>query len=160
MIPSLLLPIFVAAAGWSYNFSVAEPSNTVLGALAVLATLPVLFSLVQETPSSAVLLPLIDSANHVETADSVVVFDPIQQCFQLQVGPKCFVPQNDGNGNDTAQKQTQQTQLFITYGPKTDTELLLNYGFLPNFPCSDGTDEAARDQQRRRLAEEFKARNA
>lgn len=155
-IPSLLAPVIVAAAGWQYNFSVAEPSYTILGALAVLATLPIIFSLVLGTPpSSAVLLPLIDSANHIETADSTIAYDPLRSCFQLQCGPKCFVSEG-GDGDDA---QQQKTQLFVSYGPKTDTELLLNYGFLPNVPCSEGNDEAVRDQQRRRLAEAFQARS-
>jgi hypothetical protein len=155
IIPSLLAPILVAAAGWQYNFSVAEPSYTVLGALAVAATLPILFSLILGTPpSTAVLLPLIDSANHIETADSSIVFDPLRSCFQLQCGPKCFVAEGD---DDSQQKRTQ---LFVSYGPKTDTELLLNYGFLPNVPCSEGNGEAVRDQQRRRLAEAFQARSS
>jgi hypothetical protein len=155
MIPSLLAPILVAAAGWKYNFSVAEPSYTVLGALAVAATLPILFSLILGTPpSTAVLLPLIDSANHIETADSSIVYDPLRSCFQLQCGPKCFVSE-DGDGS-----QPKKTQLFVSYGPKTDTELLLNYGFLPNVPCSEGNGEAVRDQQRRRLAEAFQARSS
>jgi hypothetical protein len=149
-IPSLLAPIIVAGAGWKYYFSVAEPSYTILGALAVLATLPIIFSLVLGTPpSSAVLLPVIDSANHIETADSSIVYDPLRSCFQLQCGPKCFVSEDD-----------DKTQLFVSYGPKTDTELLLNYGFLPNVPCSEGNDEAVRDQQRRRLADAFQARSS
>jgi hypothetical protein len=150
-IPSLLAPIIVAAAGWKYYFSVGEPSYTILGALAVLATLPIVFSLVLGTPpSSAVLLPVIDSANHIETADSSIVYDPLRSCFQLQCGPKCFV----------SEEEDEKTQLFVSYGPKTDTELLLNYGFLPNVPCSEGNDEAVRDRQRKRLAEAFQARSS
>jgi hypothetical protein len=121
-------------------------------------TLPILFTFIQGTlPSTAVLPPLIDSANHMETADSSIVYDPVRSCFQLQCGPQCFGSESE-NGNDDAQ---QKTQLFVSYGPMTDTELLLNYGFLPNVPCSEGNeDKQVRDEQRGRLAEAFQARSS
>jgi hypothetical protein len=61
--------------------------------------------------------------------------------------PKCFVSRDD------------KTQLFVSYGPKTDTELLLNYGFYRMYRALKVTT-AVRDQQRRRLAEAFQDRSS
>lgn len=149
VLPSLLVPIAAAAIGWAYNFATPEPSYAVLAILAVIAAAPTAMNLIQgEGPSTAVLLPLIDSANHWESADSTIDFDPVTGSFQLSIGPKCLQSESDG-----------QTQLYISYGSKHDSELMLNYGFLPTVPCADGEDEAARDQQRKQLAKEYLKRN-
>jgi len=123
------------------------PDDKLLMGLAVLGALPVLASFVFDGKGSAVLLPLIDSANHLAEADSTIEYNPLSKAFELSVGPKCLV------------KDGEQTQLFISYGDKADAELLLNYGFIPDVPCSDGTDEAARAKQRTTLANTFLKRN-
>jgi hypothetical protein len=116
-----------------------------MGALAVL----IILSLVLGTqPSSAVLLPVINSANHIETADSSMSMIPSDRAFNCNAA-KCFVAKDD-----------DKPQLFVSYGPRTDTEFLLNYSFLPSVPCSEGNDEAVRDQHRRRLADAFQARSS
>ena len=146
----LSLPLLAGVIGYYYYIVIHGQNDLVLAGLASIAGIPGLASIISKDTSVAVLLPLIDSANHIETADSSIVFDPLRSCFQLQCGPKCFVSEDD-----------DKTQLFVSYGPKTDTELLLNYGFLPNVPCSEGNDEAVRDQQhRRRLADAFQARSS
>jgi hypothetical protein len=51
---------------------------------------------------------------------------------------------------------------MVNYGRKTDTELMLNYGFLSGMPCSvvsRDDDETDLDAQRRWLAEEFLRRS-
>lgn len=114
-------------------------------ALLAIAASPLVINLaLPEPPQDVVLLPLIDSANHMESADSSIAFDPLGNTFSLEIGPNCLVPENDG-----------KKQLYISYGPKSPKELLLNYGFLPNVPCSEGLDDASRDEQREQLAAEF-----
>jgi hypothetical protein len=146
MLPSMAAPVVAAAVGYGYTLNNPAPSDTVLAALAVCAALPALLSsfLFQlkeaRMASSAVLLPLIDSANHMESADSSIDYNPINGTFELSIGPNCLVPV-DG-----------QMQLFVSYGPKSDMELLLNYGFLPDVPVNA-------EDYRRKLAETFKARN-
>ena len=140
-------PIVAGGLGIFYLQNNPFPDDTILVGLAVLGALPVVASFAFEDKGSAVLLPLIDSANHLESADSAIEYNPINKAFELTVGPKCLVQVGD------------QTQLYISYGEKSDAELLLNYGFLPNVSCSDGNDEAARGAQRTRLAEFFVQRN-
>eukprot|EP00978_Attheya_sp_CCMP212_P022333 scaffold66535_cov40-Attheya_sp.AAC.3 len=106
---------------------------------------------------SAVLLPLIDSANHIPTAESRLEFDPLSKSFSVSIDPNtCIDP------------KTQQ--LFISYGIKTDAELLLNYGFLPspNNNVLDSTttndndnhdNDPKRDAHRAALAKAFVQRN-
>ena len=148
-IVSAAAPVAAAAVGIVYLQDNADPSDIVLLGLALLGAMPALLSFAFPDKGNAVLLPLIDSANHVETADSSIEYNPLAKTFTLNVGPKCLVQEDGG-----------ETQLYVTYGPKSDAELLLNYGFLPGVPCSDGDDEAARDSQRARLAEAFVRRNA
>jgi len=141
-------PVLAGAAGLAYLQNNPFPDDKLLIGLAVLGALPVLASFVFEDKGSAVLLPLIDSANHLSSADSALEYNPLSKAFELSVGNKCLVKEKDG-----------KTQLYITYGDKSDAELLLNYGFLPDVSCSDGNDEAARNAQRTRLAESFISRN-
>jgi hypothetical protein len=91
-----------------------------------------------------VLLPLIDSANHFESADSTIDFNVLANAFELSIGPNCIKEEADG-----------QQQLYISYGRKSDTELLLNYGFLPDVPC----DNIDNDMLRRQMADAFVKRN-
>lgn len=140
-------PVLAGAAGFAYMQNNPFPDDKLLIGLAVLGALPVLSSFAFEDKGNALLLPLIDSANHLQSADSAIEYNPISKAFELSVGNKCLVKDGD------------QTQLYITYGDKSDAELLTNYGFLPDVSCSDGNDEAARDAQRTRLAQCFVQRN-
>lgn len=149
MLPPILAPILAAGIGYVYGTTTtAFPSEGVLVGLAFLGFLPTVLSIVkQEKASSAVMLPLIDSANHLETADSRIEYDPVRRRFELTVGPACL--RNDDSSNAARQ------QLYISYGKKKDSELLLNYGFLPDVPMSDNEDE-----YRRNLAQAFHERNS
>ena len=93
----------------------------------------------------AVLLPLIDSANHLEEADSAIEYSPLTDSFDLKGGPKCLLEEEDG-----------KQQLYISYGKKSDRELLLNYGFLKGTSYKVGENETER---RKQLAEKFIANN-
>jgi len=165
-----LFPLVAAVGGIiaSQQQLSSEPPLPVLLGLGAIAVLPLLLQLTKDTSvegKSAVLLPLIDSANHMEEADSSIQYDPISNAFQLSVGPNCLVPDtnndndNDNNNDNNSATNNKRTQLFISYGKKKDSELLLNYGFLANVPCSDGNDEQSRKYQRIRLAEEYIKRN-
>lgn len=142
-------PVLAGAAGFAYIHDNPFPDDRLLVVLAVLGALPVLasFVLVDNSKGRCCLIPLIDSANHLSRADSLIEYNPLNKAFELLIGPKCLV------------KDGQQTQLYVSYGEKTDAELLLNYGFLPNVAVDDGNDEAARDKQRTSLAKAFIERN-
>uniref|UniRef100_A0A7S2R0F5 SET domain-containing protein n=1 Tax=Eucampia antarctica TaxID=49252 RepID=A0A7S2R0F5_9STRA len=92
----------------------------------------------------AVLLPFIDSANHVEDAQSIIEFDPIKNAFSLSIGRKCL--QTDNTENNA------KKQLVISYGAKKDSELLLNYGFLPGL---SSVQDGKENEYRQRLAQTF-----
>jgi len=141
-----------------YATRTAEPSDAVLAGLAGAALLPTLVRN-DDAATAAVLLPLIDSANHLEEADSRIDYDPVQQCFELSIGPACLVPEDDGSASTP-----RQTQLYVSYGKKKDPELLLNYGFLPGVstttsPTTTTNGGGGGDDYRRRLAEAFLHRN-
>jgi hypothetical protein len=137
--------VLAAAAGFVRLTSGSSATNGFLDshdmvwlvALAVLAVLP---AILLRPNKSAVLLPVIDSANHCQTADSSIQYDPIRKTYDLSIGSSCIV----------------QHQLFVCYGTKGDPDLLLNYGFLPDVEM-DEADTV--DEQRRRLARAFLARN-
>jgi hypothetical protein len=162
------------ATGGGGAYGPVSQNNGIATACAVIAFLPVLLNFVADkmesgtnNPSnsnandvSAVLLPLIDSANHVPTAESRLEFDPLEKTFSVSIDP-----------NTCIDAKTQQ--LFINYGTKTDVELLLNYGFLPdssspNNPMmldsssstsNNDNDPNKRDAQRAALAQAFVQRN-
>jgi hypothetical protein len=141
-----------------------------LGGLALVAVLPLVSSFAGPAQQSAAMLPLIDAANHRPGADSDIRFDPISNSFELVVGPLRCV-------------DASSRQLFVSYGDKSDTELLLNYGFVPDDDAKatpgsgqgstesidlddggesfhgkgDGTN--TNDEVRRMLAARFNARN-
>jgi hypothetical protein len=115
--------------------------------LGVLGFAPVLANVLLPEPPQAVLLPLIDSANHLQEADSSIQYDPLSSKFSLSVGSKCLATEDNG-----------LQQLYISYGVKSDSELLLNYGFLLGVSCSsEGEDEKM--ALRKKLAQSFVARN-
>jgi hypothetical protein len=140
---SALAPILAAILGIQYMDGNPDVSNVVLAALAALAAMPTVVNMVIPDNGEVVLLPVIDSANHSEEADSVIEYDPWSQSFSLTIGPKCLAVNPEG-----------PTQLYISYGKKTDVELLLNYGFLPGV-----SEDGDVNIQRQRLAEEFILRN-
>ena len=143
-------PLVAAIAGYTYYAIMHGQQDLVLVGLAAVAGLPALINIISssyQSSSVAVLLPLIDSANHREDADSVIEYSPLQNSFTLSGGQKCIVEESEG-----------KKQLYISYGKKKDTEYLLNYGFLPSAAVASGMrgDDTSR---RRRLAEQFLARN-
>jgi hypothetical protein len=77
----------------------------------------------------------------MEEADSSIEYSPLTDSFNLNGGPGCLLKEEDG---------TQQ--LYISYGKKSDKELLLNYGFLKGATYKEGEDETER---RKQLAENF-----
>jgi hypothetical protein len=117
--------------------------------LALIAASPVALTVIADQKGSkeAVMLPLIDSANHLQEADSVIEYDPAVDGFVLSLGRKCLVKEIDGDN--------ERAQACISYGIKTDSELLINYGFLRGVNNAD----ESQDERRRRLADEFVRRN-
>ena len=103
--------------------------------------IPLLISIFKQGSGNVVLLPYIDSANHLKSADSAIEFDPLQDSFILRAGSNCYVKD----------QLTGQVQLYITYGERSDAELLLNYGFINDFILSPNRDENIRQK----LAKEF-----
>ena len=125
---------------------VSTPKNDTDGivlACTLIAVLPILILNFFISSGEGVLLPMIDSANHLAEAKSKIEYDPFQDGFSLKLGDKCV-------GNDG--------QVFITYGEnKSDSELLLNYGFIPGVSFDDV--EADSDKYRSEIASAFVARN-
>lgn len=138
----LSLPLLAGVIGYYYYVVIHGQNDLVLAGLASIAGIPALASIISKDSPVAVLLPLIDSANHLEEADSAIDYSPLSESFTLAVGDRCVV---NTNGKD---------QLFISYGSKKDTELLLNYGFLQGLDLS-GVDS---DSRRRKIAETFLSR--
>jgi hypothetical protein len=136
-------PVVAAAAGFVYSVQMNGQNEAVLLGLGLAAAIPAILNLVTQSPPVAVMLPLIDSANHLNEADSCIDYSPLSKSFTLTAGSKCFVDE-DG-----------KRQLYVSYGIKKDTELLLNYGFLRGV-SSDGDD----DTRRKELAEAFLAKQS
>ena len=159
---SFAVPLVAAVIGYNALMDPMNENGEIIAvALAAIVALVPLLSQVlgsanRKGSAVAVLLPFIDSANHLESADSTIEFDPLSDCITLSAGPNCFVKD----------AKSENTQLFVSYGKKTDEELLLNYGFLPNVDLSDVTVESVGDEKkvhdmiRRKLAEAFVARNS
>ena len=140
---SAVAPIAAAVIGVAYIQGNPDVHDSVLLGLAALAISPFLVNLAMPTKGDVVLLPYIDSANHLEEADSSIQYDPLGGVFSLSVGSKCLVRERAG------------TQLYISYGPRSEGALLLNYGFLPGLLPSNVDDETSNDAQRKTMAEEF-----
>jgi hypothetical protein len=137
----LLYPLSLRQSGWPICKEM-QIFRTYLVTLAAVSTLPILFNLVAPDKGDAVLLPFIDSANHLEGVSSSIQFNPLQREFNLLADRDCFVHEGD------------KTQFYISYGSKTDKELLLNYGFLPgltSFDLEGGSDDVIR----RKLAQMY-----
>jgi hypothetical protein len=151
---SLSFPIVAAAAGLLFGTSshATERDLPVFGGLALIAALPLVASTLRSPQRSAAMLPLIDVANHQPGADSEIRFDPVADAFEWVVGPLRCVDESS-------------RQLFVSYGDKTDAELLLNYGFLPRddatgaaIPATVTRPEATDDAVREQLAATLRAR--
>lgn len=136
-----LVPAAAAVAGLLHYNNNPEPSDVLLIGLGLVAAAPAVFNWINESPPVAVLLPMIDSINHLEEAVSNIEYSPLSNDFTLSLGKNCFVDQNG------------KTQLYVSYGKKKDTELLLNYGFLRGVP-SEGDART----RRKALAEAFLSR--
>eukprot|EP00536_Pseudo-nitzschia_multiseries_P000609 jgi/Psemu1/178975/e_gw1.7.189.1 len=136
-------PALAALAGYVYYVQLHGQNDIILLALAAVGAVPSILSLLKNSPPVAVLLPLIDSANHLEEADSSIEYSPLTDSFDLTGGSKCLVTEDDG-----------KQQLYISYGKKSDKELLLNYGFLKGVSSNDASDDSER---RKKLAEKFVA---
>ncbi|CAB9511067.1 expressed unknown protein [Seminavis robusta] len=150
LLPTVVPPLAAAVGGLVYVQSTPYPNDVVLAGLGALAVAPLVINLQSSSSPSAVLLPMIDSANHQEDADSKIEYDPLTKCFQMSIGPKCLIQPSATNGDD-------HPQLCVSYGKRSDAELLLNYGFLPEVSlCSD---DVSLSEQRARLADAFNQRN-
>mmetsp|Transcript_13503 Transcript_13503/g.20556 ORF Transcript_13503/g.20556 Transcript_13503/m.20556 type:complete len:395 (-) Transcript_13503:137-1321(-) len=144
-------------AGGVGLFALLDPltdnGDTIAAVCGAVALAPLIYSFVSGGESTnegnAVLLPFIDSANHSENADSNIQFDPLKDCFTLSAGKNCFIGDDDSG----------RTQLFINYGTRSDSELLLNYGFLNEATYGadirTGDTTSKRDERRKMLAEAF-----
>jgi len=135
------IPAVAAMAGFLYYNNNPYPNDAFLIGLGLVAAAPALVNGIQQAPPVAVLLPMIDSINHLEDAASRIEYSPLSDAFILSLGENCVV---DESG---------KTQLYISYGKKKDTELLLNYGFLTGVPS---TGDAR--TRRKALATAFLAR--
>ena len=149
-----------AGVAFAINYINQSPSSvSLLGenaaiVLGFLSCAPIILNFVSQKiageTKDAVLLPFIDSANHLETARSEIEFDPLNGAFTLSMsGEKSCLKQEGDDG---------EMQLYITYGTKRDTELLLNYGFIPGIVFDDSIDSL--DEQRRVLADAFHSRGS
>ena len=140
-IASLLLPLSALAFGL---FAATDPGmNDYYLPAAVVAASPVVLTMIADQKGSkeAVMLPFIDSANHLQEADSLIEYDPVKESFVLSLGRRCLVKEQDG-----------RAQVCISYGVRPDSELLLNYGFVRGFSMEGLTD---RSLIRKRLAEVY-----
>jgi hypothetical protein len=161
LVSSLFVPLAATALGLNYLITNPTESNDALTiALGLVGFLPLVLKNLgpKSGDSEAVLLPFIDSANHMEKADTHIFYDHLKGDFTLTASGKyAFVDDEDCN-------KRKCTQLFISYGAKRDTELLINYGFLPGVDSSEMFKEDLNlshqlDTQRKALIQEFRRRN-
>jgi len=169
---SKLLPFAAISIGTLYSLRLDYElmSDGLAFALLFFASAPVLLQVINEFvfkrldgDLDAVMLPFIDSANHKGDAKGccLVEFDPLRGVFTVSIDKedvegKCIVKDEDN---------MMKRQLYISYGEKSDAELLLNYGFLENLPETDNTsssviaiDNNDNDDMRKLLAETFMKR--
>lgn len=150
-----LIPFAAGAFGLNYLRSGPFASDErITIALLALCCAPVILNFISEAAGmramDAVLLPYIDSANHLESARSNIEFDPLKGIFSVSVeGRNCIVEEGSSG----------KKQFYISYGEKLDTDLLLNYGFLPGQQMDESTSTRDEDEYRRSLAETFNSRS-
>jgi hypothetical protein len=136
---------------------------------------------------SAVLLPIIDSANHHADSmkDTNIVYNPLRHTFEWSIGPSSFVqcpniirpplrrqtsttsqtfdsvvPTTKITSNDLLPtSDSVLVQVCISYGKQTksDVEWMINYGFLPGVEVTSDIDNF--DQYRNFLSQQFLLRN-
>eukprot|EP00804_Cyclotella_cryptica_P021959 CCRYP_000908-RA/>CCRYP_000908-RA protein AED:0.13 eAED:0.13 QI:975/1/1/1/1/1/2/1568/421 len=150
---SLLLPL--SALSFGIVYATDPMMNQYFVPLAIVAASPVVLTMIADRTGSnreAVLLPLIDSANHLQEADSVIEYDPLVDGYVLSLGRKCLVKEVDEGGREKA-------QVCISYGIRGDSELLLNYGFLRGVTMEGVGSDEERSEIRKRLAEAYLSRN-
>jgi len=146
-----LIPFSIAALGLNYYLS--DPLHTddrITLVLGLVGFLPLLLKIIDQKRGNgvmdAVLLPFIDSANHAQEARSCIELNPLKRVFTVSMtGRNCLIEDNG------------RKQFYISYGVKRDTELLLNYGFLPGISL-EGEEGGTYEAYRKRLVETF-ARN-
>jgi len=148
---SLLLP--ASALAFGYFYATDPTMNDYFIPVGIVAAAPVVLTAIADQKGSkeAVMLPLIDSANHLQEADSVIEYDPAMDGFVLSLGRKCLVKEVDELG--------ERAQVCISYGVRKDSELLLNYGFLRGVTMTGIEMGRDRNEIRERLAEAFISRN-
>jgi hypothetical protein len=149
---SLLLPISALAFGVVYATN--PGMNEYYVPMALVAASPVVLTVLANKKGSkeAVMLPLIDSANHLQEADSLIEYDPSVDGFVLSLGRKCLVKEVDDAG--------EKAQVCISYGLRGDSELLVNYGFLRGVTMDEaGASDQDRSEIRKLLAETYLSRN-
>jgi hypothetical protein len=208
VLPGIIAPLFAATIGYIYAISTLYPNEIVLMILAMLGAVPLLLQLFQSVTTtvsenvvvppipftsnssqqryknvdqSAVLLPIIDSANHHPDTmkDTNIVYNPLQHTFEWMIGPKSFI-ECTNVVRPPLRRQQQQTfdtavptmtitsndlvpslslQVCISYGkqPKSDIEWMINYGFLPGVSIDADIDNF--DQYRYFLSQQFLERN-
>jgi hypothetical protein len=140
ILPSLAAPALAATVILGTYLTLGVSSYETVAVVAVAATALSIFIpnllLPQQQQLSAVMLPLIDSANHMDGADSSIAFDPLTGSFELSIGPNCLVREEEDE---------KVVQLYISYGIKSMEELLLNHGFLPGVPMTTAPNRDADD---------------
>ena len=148
MIRNFSIPFSFTAFAINYMLLQSNNDNLLLTVLlALIGFSPLLINVSTNRQGDAVLLPFIDSANHVQEAQSIIEFDPLQRAFSLTIGRNCLIQDNNN-----------KEQLVISYGAKRDSELLLNYGFLPGIQLStddDNDDDDDESNYRLRLANAY-----
>jgi hypothetical protein len=172
-IPGIIAPILAATVGYVYAISALYPSETVLTGLAVAGALPLLVTTLQSLLSglksatsdtyknmnqSAVLLPIIDSANHHNDAqkDTNIVYNPFRNSFEWSIGPKSLIASTPPYGQP---QQSLPKQVCISYGnQKSDNEWIINYGFLPGISIDGDIDNF--DDYRLFVAQAYLERNS
>jgi hypothetical protein len=192
-LPGIISPVLAATVGYIYAISTVYPNENVLIALAFAGALPLLVTSAQSFYSgvsditsekyknmdlSAVLLPIIDSANHDDDAarDTDISYNPFRHTFEWFIGPKSLISMvwptdvvqyqnpNDINIVVTAKSYAQRNeeampkQVCISYGnKKSDSEWLINHGFIPGIKFESDIDNF--HQYRLFLAQTYLERN-
>ena len=122
-----LIPFAAGAFGLNFISSGSGPfasDERITIALLVLCCAPVVLNFISESVGlrtmDAVLLPYVDSANHLESARSNIEFNPLKGVFTVAVeGRNCIIQEGDGS-----------KQLYISYGEK-----LLLYNTMSAIMC-------------------------
>lgn len=142
-VQTLAVPVVAALSSFKYYYQNPDANDLIMVFFAAFAALPTILNLLTQGPPVACLLPMIDSINHLEEADSTINYNPLSDSFSLLIGDKCILQEGG------------KKQLYISYGAKKDSELLLNYGFLKGVESDGDTSK-----RRQALADTFVERNS